>query len=186
LALISERASTAVPKLQQSVTRFASRSPDFDPKESILAPYMFIYYRLPNLERTHRHCSAIETELLKQLVDSVQANGGEEFNEAKSYDARSVVSRKTMEYLIRPGNVLVQYSGTSATGFMAASWATESAATASDSSKLALDFDNHIPSEDDAQPGENETQQDELPSENNTAVQRLNQEAYTWKVEAWS
>ena len=75
---------------------------------------------------------------MKQLVGSVLANHGEEFDEAKSYDARSVVSRKTMKFLIRPGDVLVQYSEISATGFMAASWATESAATTSDSSKMAL------------------------------------------------
>jgi hypothetical protein len=124
--------------------------------------------------------------MLKQLVDSVLADYGEEFDEAKSCGVRSVVSRKTMEYLIRPGDVLVQYSGTSAPGFMAASWATESAATTHDSSKLALNLDTHVPSEDDAQPGENETQQDERRSENSTAIQRPIQETYAWKVEAWS
>ncbi len=116
LVLISEHASTAGQKLQQSVAGFASRYPDWDPKESISAPYMFIYYSLPSLELTSRHCPAIETELLKQLVDSVLANYDEEFHEAKSCKARTVVSRKTMKYLIRPGGFLVQYSGTSTPG----------------------------------------------------------------------
>lgn len=147
---------------------------------------MFIYYSLPSLEHTQRHCSVLETELLKKLVDSVLANYDAEFHEAKSCKARNVVSRKTMKYLIRPGDFLVQYSGTSTPGFMAASWATESAATTRDSSKLALNLDTHVPSEDDAQPGENEPQQDKRPSENSTAIQRLIQETYTWKVEAWS
>ena len=119
----------AVEKLRREVPGFSSVFPNFDPARPIAEPYMFMYYSLPFLGQIRRHLTSLEGELMNQLLDSIKASHGKEYDDANRNMAKGMTSRKLIKYLIRPGDVLIQPRDPSGVVCMATDWVHEAPET---------------------------------------------------------
>ncbi len=125
LMLISEHMISAVEQLEEYIPDFAKFFPDFDPYKEIPAPYMFIYHSIPLFDHVVPHLNTLELELLELLNESVLASHGKEHLAAKRRQAKGMVSRRLVQYLVRPGDVLVTTQDSVPRAYVATTWAKE-------------------------------------------------------------
>lgn len=125
LMLTSEHMISAVERLGDAIPDFANFFPDFDPYREIPAPYMFIYHSLPLFDHIVPHLTPLEHELLEKLNESVLASHGKEYVAAKRCEAKGMVSRRLVKYLVRPGDVLIRTQDSVPRAYVATSWAKE-------------------------------------------------------------
>lgn len=125
LMLTSEHMLSAVEQLEKYVPDFSKLFPNFDPDREIPAPYLFIYHSMPLLNHVKPHLTTLELELLEKLNESVLASHGEEYIASKRRQAKGMISRRLVKYLVRPGDVLVATQGSVPRAYVATTWAQE-------------------------------------------------------------
>ena len=125
LLLISEHIVSAVEILAERLPEFFDLFPDIDFEKEIRAPYLFAYYSIPLLASVQLHLSPLQNDLIMKLTDSILANYGDEYIEAKRLTSRGVITKKLMKYLIQPGDVLVKNDALIPRAYIATTWAAE-------------------------------------------------------------
>ena len=169
LSLISEHIISAVETMEQEVPNFSDLFPDFNVQNEIPAPYLFIYYSMPLLEDVKPYLTPLENDLLGQLYESVLFGHGKEYVDSKRLAAKGKVTKQLVEYLIRPGDVLVRPRGSSLEAYMASSWAKEG--------KETIDV-----LDEDYEPNRNHKKG----SKKTTPLQAPSKKTYSWEISAWS
>lgn len=126
---IDEMIRLNAPEMVAAAESFFSRQPKFEeefPKFNIRspipAPYIFWYHyrsnnQLGGLEPQHQ-------QLMHLLTDWIEENYGSTYDRIDSQLSRKVVSFDTIQYLFKPGDVLVSQSNEKLEAFIAESWAT--------------------------------------------------------------
>ena len=191
LILISEHITSAVKRLAQKTPGFSNLFPDFDPTHEIPAPYMFMYYTLPRLENVQRYLTPLESDLLGQLIESIQASHGKEYADADNHVAKGTVSKSLMKYLIRPGDVLVKSQDPTSSAYMATSWAKELSAEKSARSDALNVLDSYSMN---SQMTSDDTHDNDFePLEKNVdkdvafrGSKPPTQQTYSWTINVWS
>ena len=127
LMLTSEHMISAVEQLGRRIPDFDKFFPNFDPDAEIPAPYTFIYHSIPLFDHVVPHLTPLGIELLEMLNENVLASHGKEYLAAKQYQAKGIVSRRLVKYLVRPGDVLVSTQDSVPLAYVATTWAKEEA-----------------------------------------------------------
>lgn len=121
LQLVSNDMIEAVEDFLSKQPKFREEFPNFSAKSAIQAPYLFWYhYRSSNalqeLQPQHQY-------LLKLLTGWIDENYQHQYAHADAQFAAGLVSRSTMKYLVRPGDVLVTKAKGYPEAYLATSWA---------------------------------------------------------------
>ena len=127
LMLTSEHMVSAAEQLGRRIPDFDNLSPNFDPYAEIPAPYTFIYHSIPLFDHVVPHLTPLGIELLEMLNENVLASHGKEYLAAKQYQAKGIVSRRLVKYLVRLGDVLVSTQDSVLLAYVATTWAKEEA-----------------------------------------------------------
>lgn len=149
LELIAADMIEAFEKFTKLVPFFNATFPKFDSSAPILAPFQVMYYCssyladcLPKLEPLH-------AKLVEQVFDAVKRKYGRQFSLARQKSKRGVVDKRSLPFLIEPGNILVQSDGAHMQAYEAASWlrnpSSYHAESAADPDRVASDFDKSDP-----------------------------------------
>jgi hypothetical protein len=118
--LISERMIEAFEAFMKVQTGLLAHFSDLDPKSEILAPYRFWYHcrstdPFAPLESEHK-------ELLGILTKWIEDNYGEIYRHSDENLSQGLVSEDLLDYLVRPGDILITKNEHRFVGYMASSW----------------------------------------------------------------
>ncbi|KIX97702.1 uncharacterized protein Z520_06480 [Fonsecaea multimorphosa CBS 102226] len=125
ISLTSDLLLDAMEIFFKSIPDFDFYFPQFRVEDEIAAPYLPFYYALPYLEVAMAPLEELHRKLVRILTNSILNSHGEDYTKAKNLFDRGRVSQRYMQYLIRPGDVLVEGSGPMKQAFVAKSWLTE-------------------------------------------------------------
>lgn len=103
---------------------FLGQFPDFNIKGSLPAPYLFWYYHRKPDGNPFESLSPMHQDLMRLLTGWIDENYGELYGRAEEQLKRGKVSYNTMEFLIRPGEVVVFKDKNSVSAAIAKSWPT--------------------------------------------------------------
>lgn len=103
--LVPNQLRVALEKLISKIPNFKKYFSNFDVGRPLRAPYLFwYYYRDSGID------SMIQSKhagLLTLVTDWIEEHYGEEYSRANDLLSRGYISYNTMEYLIRPGEVVI-------------------------------------------------------------------------------
>ncbi|KAL4788115.1 P-loop containing nucleoside triphosphate hydrolase protein [Aspergillus varians] len=129
---VSESISFISKSMIQAVQQYLSKQPDaksvsqiVDINREIPAPYLFWYHFRPSFRNTLNELSSQHRELLELLADWMDANYDNKYTHADAQISRGVISRESMKYLVRPGDVLIAEQEGHLQAYLATSWAEE-------------------------------------------------------------
>ena len=114
---------SAVERLGGSIPDFANFFPNFDPDREIPAPYMFIYHSVPLFDHVIPHFSPLAHDSTAERERTRQPWQRERCCKAprsQRYGLETLV-----EYLVRPGDVLVRAQDAVPHAYVATTWANE-------------------------------------------------------------
>jgi hypothetical protein len=120
IRLISEPMIKAFKAYAKIHSELIAHFPDLDPTEEIHAPYRFWYHCRSN--DPLRPLPPEHKELMELVTDWIEANYGEIYRNADERLSLGLVSEDLLDYLVRPGDVLVTKSEDRFVGYMASSW----------------------------------------------------------------
>ncbi|KAJ3540144.1 hypothetical protein NM208_g5192 [Fusarium decemcellulare] len=123
IQLLSEQMISAVDIFFNSQPRFKDYFPDWSFKIPFQSPFLFWYHfrldegieAMPEPHRTQ----------MRLLTDWIEQNYNDIYSDAETEFAHGKVSRSTMPFFVRPGEVVVSKSDKGIEGYIAKSWATE-------------------------------------------------------------
>ncbi|KAL9085703.1 MAG: hypothetical protein Q9165_007452 [Trypethelium subeluteriae] len=121
----SEDMVDALRLLLSNIPDFATLFPSFEVKSALPAPYLFMYHVLPLLPEKLPQLSSLHQELLSLLADFIRSNYSQEYETAEAMRNEGHVTKRLMQYLIKPGNVVVGKRGPHRVAYVATSWAKE-------------------------------------------------------------
>ncbi|KAL9064515.1 MAG: hypothetical protein Q9157_007804 [Trypethelium eluteriae] len=121
----SEDMAEGLRLLLSSIPDFPTLFPSFDVKSELPAPYLFMYHVLPLLPEKLPQLSSLHQELLSLLVEFIKSNYIQEYQTADTMRNEGHVTKRLMQYLIKPGNVVVGKRGPHRVAYIATSWAKE-------------------------------------------------------------
>ncbi|KAF4471595.1 AAA family ATPase [Fusarium albosuccineum] len=123
IELLSDRMLSAVDAFTNTIRTFKDHFPDWQPKKPIESPFLFWYcYRSAGCLETMSEPHRSQMRLLTEWIDQ---NYNDTYTEAEEKFTRGRVSRSTMPFLVRPGEVLVSKNDEGVRGYIARSWAGE-------------------------------------------------------------
>jgi hypothetical protein len=105
--------------------KFEGIFPDFDARQEISAPYLFWFTFRSGYSSALRSLSPRHRALIKNLGKWISDQYGEIYKRVDGELLRGVILADTMQYLVKPGDVLVSEEGGVVQEYMAASWAKE-------------------------------------------------------------
>jgi hypothetical protein len=103
-------------------TGFLERYPDFNIKDNHPAPYLFWYYHRKPGTDLFGNMSPLHQELMNLLTGWIDKNYGELYCQAEEQLKRGKVSYNTMEFLFKPGEVVVSKAKRSVSSAIAKAW----------------------------------------------------------------
>jgi hypothetical protein len=123
ISLVAEDMQYAVEEFVEQVPFFHHNFPDFDSKQKLQSPYMFMFYSSPFLKDILLGLDPTSQDLLQQLDSTIHKSYGREYELARNQAEHGVVSRHLMRYLIRPGDVLIEGGASeSSQAWISTSW----------------------------------------------------------------
>jgi hypothetical protein len=125
LLFVSEDMIEAVEEYLWAQPKFEGIFPDFDARQEISAPYLFWFIFRSGYSSALRSLSPRHRALIKNLGKWISDQYGEIYKRVDGELLRGVISADTMQYLVKPGDVLVSEEGGVVQAYMAASWAKE-------------------------------------------------------------
>ncbi|KAJ5683879.1 uncharacterized protein N7477_000224 [Penicillium maclennaniae] len=115
--------------LKQALNMVLERKPEFRQildkyleTDGLDAPYLFIYHSRSDLEDIRSHLSPEASKQLGLLVGYVKSTLGREYHAADEIFKKGKMAPGYIQYLVKPGDVLVEKLGKGYTGFIAESW----------------------------------------------------------------
>ncbi|CAN9106303.1 unnamed protein product [Alternaria alternata] len=130
LSLIAPAMLDAVDQLIQHIPRFDDYFPNLDLQEEIPAPYMFMYYSAPFISELLPRLDIFSQDLIRQLKATIEQSHGSEYESAKLQAEKGRVTHNHLDYLFRPGDVLVSNGadGHAPQAYIATGWVQRRAA----------------------------------------------------------
>jgi hypothetical protein len=115
--------------LKQSLKMILKRKPEFkqlyhryQATDELEAPYLFIYHSRGDLENIRSLLSLEASKQLGLLLDYVERTLGAEYSAADDLLEKGQTAPKYIQYLIKPGKVVVEKQEKSHIGFIADTW----------------------------------------------------------------
>ncbi|EPS27370.1 hypothetical protein PDE_02313 [Penicillium oxalicum 114-2] len=90
----------------------------------VLAPYLFVYHSREDMEEIQSILTTEAFEQIRLFLVYVERALGKDFEMADSLLEKGTITPQYLQYLFKPGDVLVQKSAEFFTGFVAQSWLT--------------------------------------------------------------
>lgn len=120
LQLVSDDMIAAVEGFLDRQPKFSEEFPKFSAKKPISAPYLFWYHYRSSKAGQELHTR--QQNLLGLLTKWIDENYEDQYAHADAQFAAGFVSRSTMKYLVRPGDVLIKKGGEYLQACLATSW----------------------------------------------------------------
>lgn len=117
--LVSEEMKEAVGALFAKYPTFREEFPEIDERERMYSPYIW-WYHCRSVNSTKR-LEPRHAELVKTLTDWIEANYASHYDQVEDRLKRGFVSNASIEYLIRPGNIVISDSESTPSGHLATS-----------------------------------------------------------------
>ncbi|PGH01801.1 hypothetical protein AJ80_08968 [Polytolypa hystricis UAMH7299] len=142
ITLVSDAMRSAVEAFLKRQPNFRQYFPEFSFDDYIPAPYTFWYQYRKTL--TLLELQPSQRKLMRLLSRWIESNYGKYYALADSLFANSQVSPRTVQYLIKPGDVLVSKEAGYVQAHLATSWASQSSLEDTDGEPDSL-FSNPTP-----------------------------------------
>ncbi|PYH70187.1 ATP-binding protein [Aspergillus vadensis CBS 113365] len=123
LRLVAAAMIDAVEQFVSRVPGFFSFFPDFDAGKDIQEPYLFMFYSLPYVQEARSGLEPQAQGLFDLLYESIDASHGLEYASVTKHAAHGRTSSRLIQYLIQPGDVLVDLDGPRTQAYLAVGWA---------------------------------------------------------------
>ncbi|CEN61299.1 hypothetical protein ASPCAL07956 [Aspergillus calidoustus] len=123
LTLVASAMINAVEDFVQNVPGFKFFFPEFDPRAKIQSPYLFIFYSIPSMGDARSKLDAQGQKLFDLLYKCIDSSHGLEYASARKYESEGLTSSRLLQYLIKPGDVLVNLAGPNTQAYVALDWA---------------------------------------------------------------
>jgi hypothetical protein len=113
---------TAMREFLKQIPDFENFLPDFDPTKEIPAPYLFWFCSRPNVDEAIEALPDFQKALIKLFRNWIEDTYGDEWDFVDSEFAKGQVSPFSVQYLVRPGDVLVSRNHDGIDAHIATSW----------------------------------------------------------------
>ena len=108
ISLTTSDMQDAFEEMIEEVPFFHQHFPNFESRRKLKSPYMFMFYSAPFLPEILPRLETTSQNLLKQLKDAIDRGYGREYELVRSQSEKGLVSKNHLQYLIRPGDVLIE------------------------------------------------------------------------------
>ncbi|KAF2195113.1 P-loop containing nucleoside triphosphate hydrolase protein [Zopfia rhizophila CBS 207.26] len=122
IKLISTKMRNALQAYLKLVPEFPRYFPGFNVEAELFAPYKFWYYSRPFFANLLGKLEAQHRGLMELLSEWIEANYRSHYQEADTKLAEGLVTAKYLDYLVRPGEVLVSYDNDQFHAYICESW----------------------------------------------------------------
>jgi hypothetical protein len=120
---ITEELVEAVKVLLTSREEYTDLWQNFKSSKELLAPYLFVYHQRAHWNELRASVTQSSEEQLAMLWTYVIQNHGGEFAAADACISDGKINSKYLQYLFKPGDILVEKRGDSYLGWLSKSWA---------------------------------------------------------------
>lgn len=118
--------ATAVISLLESKSEYSSFLSTFRTRQLVPAPYLFFYHSRPTINDFVKSLSGPSQRQMSLLIDYITQQYGEEYETADSLLRRSRISLPYVQYMFKPGDILVAGSKNKIQAFVSKSWPSNS------------------------------------------------------------
>lgn len=119
---ISKDLIFALETVLKSRDEFADILQTFKATSEVHAPYLFLYHLRNDLAAISSHLNPLAREQLKLLLDCIMEYHGSKYATADGLISQGKISPDYIDYLFRPGDVLIQRGQDHYQGWVASSW----------------------------------------------------------------
>lgn len=123
LSLVADAMIDAVEDFVRRVPDFRTFFRSFNPRGEIKEPYLFMFYSIPFMQDAISHLDPQSRTLFELLCQSIDRSHGLEYDSARKYESKAMTSSRLVQYLIHPGEILVELAGPNTQAYMALDWA---------------------------------------------------------------
>jgi hypothetical protein len=123
LSLVASAMIEALEHFVRRVPGFTSFFENFDPRDEINEPYLFMFYSIPHMQEALSGLDPQSRKLFELLYQSIDSSHGLEYAAARTYASEGRTSSRLVQYLIQPGEVLVDLAGPMTRAYLALDWA---------------------------------------------------------------
>ncbi|KAI1122575.1 hypothetical protein F5Y10DRAFT_71376 [Nemania abortiva] len=120
---ITEELVEAVKVLLTSKEEYASLWENFKSNRELLAPYLFVYHQRPDWNELRASVTQSSQEQLTMLWDYIIQSHGDEFAAADACISDGKITSAYIQYLFKPGDILVEKKGSFYLGWLSKTWA---------------------------------------------------------------
>ena len=119
---VAEDLIEVVQTILESRVEYAKLLGEYRLSHELPAPYLFIYHSSKNLEDIQKRLSPSAQKQLSLLLNYVRERYGHEYAAADSLLSQNMISQEYVQYLFKPGDVLVSHIDGQYMGYVATSW----------------------------------------------------------------
>ncbi|KAJ8131879.1 hypothetical protein O1611_g1743 [Lasiodiplodia mahajangana] len=120
---ITEELVEAVKVLLTSKEEYASLWDNFKMSKELHAPYLFVYHQRADWSELRASATQPSQEQLTMLWDYIIQNHGDEFAAADACISDGKITSAYIQYLFKPGDILVEKKGGFYLGWLSKAWA---------------------------------------------------------------
>ncbi|TGJ82867.1 hypothetical protein E0Z10_g5894 [Xylaria hypoxylon] len=120
---VTEDLIGGVRSLLESKDEFSELWQIFKATKELNAPYLFVYHQRADWDRLRGDVAQSSQEQLMMLWNYIIQSHGDEYAAADRLIASGKITSKYIQYLFKPGDILIQYDGDFHLGWVAKSWA---------------------------------------------------------------
>ncbi|KAI0543546.1 hypothetical protein F4679DRAFT_577526 [Xylaria curta] len=119
---ITEGLIEGIRTLLESKDEYSELWQIFQATKELNAPYLFVYHQRADWERLYGDIMQSSQEQLSMLWNYIIQNHGEEYATADRWIASGKITSKYIQYLFKPGDILIERDGDFYLGWVAKSW----------------------------------------------------------------
>ncbi|KAI0534775.1 hypothetical protein GGR58DRAFT_43234 [Xylaria digitata] len=120
---ITEDLIAGVRTLLESQDEYSELRQLFKGTNELIAPYLFVYHQRADWDRLCGEMTQSSQEQLMMLWNYIIQNHGEEYAAADRLIASGKITSRYIQYLFKPGDILIEWDGDFHLGWVAKSWA---------------------------------------------------------------